>query len=898
MAKEMIISANLHEKKVAILEDGVVTEFYVERKDQNQGVVGNLYKGRVMKVLPGMQSAFVNIGLERDAFLYVSDFTEFMEEEDEIDFKETAEEQRPRKDDRRPAARGRAHPPSTVEKRIEEAETAVELEDIVEQLAEIADESGIVPPPEDEQEGEAVKVATGDAEVLPVEDLIAEAVVEPIFEKIVSEEEAEETLAEEEAEEKPRRARARRAPARSRKKEEPEPVDTGKRRRKNARPAVEEETVEEPAVEEAAEESQFERVTDEDLEQEAGELLKDAMVQEKIFERIHTAEYQTIPGRAEPEPEWRVGSFRSQLKEQTGFERVVDESAPEEESVTSLGTPVVTHFAEAIADEEEPVTPFRHIADLIPLDLIARAEEAESAIEENTETETPTQSATQAAGAEESENSESTEAIEEDRKAEVRERRGRAEFALRRGGRGRRRGPRRGGEGQDKSRAPAGEEEGEEAAPEAAAKEAEPRMEEEPARTPRPEPRRRGGPPSISDLLHEGQEVLVQIAKEPIAKKGARITSHIALPGRLLVYMPTVNHVGVSRKIPSEIERVRLKRTVAQLREREGAQGGFIARTACAGHTEQELLDDMRYLMRTWADIRKKVDRVKSPALVHRDLDLVQRILRDHLSDDFTAIRVDNDLEYARMVEFVNRVQPKLVKRVKLYTGDQPIFEKYGVQPEVDKAVKPRVWLRSGGYIVINQTEALVAIDVNTGKFVGKSDRLEDTITKTNLEAAKEIVRQIRLRDLGGIIVIDFIDMEERKNRQKVMMALQQELQSDRSPSKILSINDFGLVAITRKRVKQSLERTLCTPCPYCQGAGMVKSPQTMCFEILEQTKAISKQVGASADVMLRCSPDVAEAFRTSEKEVFEEIEAYFGGPVTIESDPNLHQEQFDFAIM
>jgi ribonuclease G len=208
------------------------------------------------------------------------------------------------------------------------------------------------------------------------------------------------------------------------------------------------------------------------------------------------------------------------------------------------------------------------------------------------------------------------------------------------------------------------------------------------------------------------------------------------------------------------------------------------------------------------------------------------------------------------------------------------------------------VWLKSGGYIVINQTEALVAIDVNTGKFVGKSDRLEDTITKTNLEAAKEIVRQIRLRDLGGIIVIDFIDMEERKNRQKVMMALQQELQSDRSPSKILSINDFGLVAITRKRVKQSLERTLCTPCPYCQGAGMVKSPQTMCFEILEQTKAISKQVGSSSDVILRCSPDVAEAFRTSEKEVFEEIEAYFGGPVTIEADPNLHQEQFDFAIM
>ena len=398
--------------------------------------------------------------------------------------------------------------------------------------------------------------------------------------------------------------------------------------------------------------------------------------------------------------------------------------------------------------------------------------------------------------------------------------------------------------------------------------------------------------------MHEGQEILVQIAKEPIAKKGARITSHMALPGRYLVYMPTVNHVGVSRKIPNEIERIRLKRLVATLREREGATGGFIARTACAGHSEQELHDDMRYLLRTWADIRKKADRVKAPSLIHRDLDLVQRILRDQVSEEYTAIRVDNEVEYARIVEFVNRVQPKLVNRVKLYTGNQPILEKYGVQPEIDKAVRPRVWLRSGGYIVINQTEALVAINVNTGKFVGKSDKLEDTITKTNLEAAKEIVRQIRLRDLGGIIVIDFIDMEERKNRQRVLISLQQELQSDRAPSKILSINDFGLMAITRKRVKQSLERTLCAPCPYCQGAGMVKSAQTMCFEILEQAKAMSKQMNGSEDVMLRVSPDVAEAFHTTEREVLEEIEAYFGTPVTIESDPHLHQEQYDFAIV
>jgi ribonuclease G len=403
--------------------------------------------------------------------------------------------------------------------------------------------------------------------------------------------------------------------------------------------------------------------------------------------------------------------------------------------------------------------------------------------------------------------------------------------------------------------------------------------------------------PVITDLLREGQEIIVQIAKEPIGQKGARITSHVALPGRYIVYMPTVDHIGVSRKIGTDEERQRLKRTLHQLRAESGAPGGFIVRTAANGCTVEELREDMQYLIRTWTDIRRRADRVKAPAIAHRDLDLVQRILRDQLSSDFTAIRVDNEFEYERIVDFVNRFAPKLVNRVKLYTKDTPILEHYGVQAEIDKAVKPRVWLKSGGYIVINQTEALVAIDVNTGKFVGKSNRLEDTIVKTNLEAAKEIVRQIRLRDLGGIIVLDFIDMEERKNRQKVMAALEQELRSDRSPSKILQFNDFGLVAITRKRVKQSLERTLCTPCPYCGGAGMVKSPQTVSYEILAEARRISKDVDHHNEVILRVNPEVAKALRGPERDVLAEIEAYLGGLVTIKSDPTVHQEQFDIAL-
>jgi len=408
--------------------------------------------------------------------------------------------------------------------------------------------------------------------------------------------------------------------------------------------------------------------------------------------------------------------------------------------------------------------------------------------------------------------------------------------------------------------------------------------------------------PAITDLLSEGQEILVQIAKEPIAKKGARITSHIAMPGRFLVYMPTVEHVGVSRKIESDTERHRLRKLIQTIRAEEDIpSGGFIVRTAGVGISEKELREDVRYLVRTWLDIRSAAEKAKAPALVHRDLDLVQRLLRDQLSDDFESIRVDSEEEYQAIVEFVNRIQPRLVRRVKLYTKDQPILEAYGVQAEIDKAIKPRVWLRSGGYLVINQTEALVAIDVNTGKFVGRgSGRLEDTITRTNLEAVDEIVRQIRLRDLGGIIVLDLIDMEERRNRQKVMQALQDALRCDKSPTKVLSFNDFGLVIMTRKRVKQSLERTLCSPCQYCQGAGLIKSPQTICYELLEEARRLAKGMNGDSEnkqITLRINPEVAKVLRSSERDVMVEIEDYLG-PIDIASDETIHQEQYDFAII
>jgi ribonuclease E len=396
--------------------------------------------------------------------------------------------------------------------------------------------------------------------------------------------------------------------------------------------------------------------------------------------------------------------------------------------------------------------------------------------------------------------------------------------------------------------------------------------------------------PAISDLLKPGQEILCQIAKEPIAKKGARITSHIALPGRFLVFMPTVSHTGVSRKIESDGERRRLKEIL--LSEKGDAAGGFIVRTAAAGASEDELRSDLRFLLNLWSDIKTRSESSKSPALIYHDLNLVERVLRDQVTDNFSAIWVDTESQYEQVLRFLQRFQPSLIRRVKLYTKETPLFEQFGITDEINKALRSKVWLKSGGSIVINQTEALVAIDINTGKFVGKTARLEDTIVKTNLDSIPEIVRQIRLRDLGGIIIIDFIDMDERKNRAKVMAALEEELKSDRAPSKVLQFNDFGLVAITRKRVKQSLERTLSTTCGICAGTGMVKSPVTVCNDIYVEMRKMSRHLDRG-DVMLRVNPEVVKQLKSSTKWL-QEMEEMVGKTILIKSDPSLHPEQFD----
>ena len=394
---------------------------------------------------------------------------------------------------------------------------------------------------------------------------------------------------------------------------------------------------------------------------------------------------------------------------------------------------------------------------------------------------------------------------------------------------------------------------------------------------------------SISDLLREGQEIVVQVSKDTIAGKGARITSHITLPGRFLVYMPTVNHIGVSRRIENEAERLRLKEMLERIRP--ATPGGFIVRTAGEQRDEDEFRADLKYLTDLWDQIRRRAEKVSAPTAIHHDLDLVLRTIRDVLSPEFKSVWVDSVDQYQRIVEFLDQIQPNLVPRVRLYRRDEPIFDDFSIEPEIAKALKSKVWLKSGGYIVINQTEALVAIDVNTGKYVGKKN-LEETVFRTNVEAAKEIVRQIRLRDLGGIIVLDFIDMEDMSNRARLFEALENEIRKDRSKTKILQISEFGLIEMTRKRVRQSLERSLTQACPYCGGSGRIKSNTTIALEIWRELMKL-RDLHEGQDVIVRVNPVVYSTLHTGDP-IFEETERNLGIHLVFKPDDSLHHEQFD----
>ncbi len=397
----------------------------------------------------------------------------------------------------------------------------------------------------------------------------------------------------------------------------------------------------------------------------------------------------------------------------------------------------------------------------------------------------------------------------------------------------------------------------------------------------------------IEDMLQEGEDVFVQVSKDSIGSKGARVTSYITLPGRYLVLMPGVEHIGVSRKILDEDERTRLKDLVSDLKP---GNFGFIIRTASEGCTEEDLKKDIDYLMLLWDNIQKKKERVHAPHLLYSDLDIALRSVRDLLGHEIEKLIIDSRQEYNKLVEFVNTYFPKLASKIEFYEGSEPIFDAYGIELEIPKALGKRVWLKSGGNIIIDQTEALTSIDVNTGKFVGKAS-LEDTIFKTNMEAVKEIAYQIRLRNLGGIIIIDFIDMEKEENRQKLFSVFQEAMSKDRAKCTILEVSELGLIQMTRKRVRESLERVLCEPCPYCDGKGFVKSPATVCYEIFMELRRIA-QTKKNCKIMITANSHVADLIYDDEREGIEAIERENGFKIIVKADRSFHQEYYEVATL
>ncbi|MBN2208162.1 MAG: Rne/Rng family ribonuclease [Candidatus Coatesbacteria bacterium] len=394
---------------------------------------------------------------------------------------------------------------------------------------------------------------------------------------------------------------------------------------------------------------------------------------------------------------------------------------------------------------------------------------------------------------------------------------------------------------------------------------------------------------SIEQLLVPGQTIVVQITKDPIGAKGARASSFVSLAGRILVLQPSIPHVGISRRIEDEEERDRLKRLAGELKP-EGM--GVIIRTLAIGKGKEEFRADIEFLMKLWQRLCKKSDTAPAPSLIYREPDPVLRTIRDFFTPDVERVVVDSEEAYQRCVEYVDNMVQGMAHRVKLFVKDTPIFDEYGIESEIQRALRPKVWLRSGGFLVIDQTEALVSIDVNTGKYVGK-ESLEETLLNINLEATKELARQLRLRDLGGIVIIDFIDMESEKNKEHVLAELANELKRDRSKTTITEISSLGLVEMTRKRVRESLERMLCERCPLCAGTGRVRSRATICYEVQREIRRVA-EFSVHKEILVRAHPSVANMLQTKSKDIIIELEKTFSKRVLINADPALHPERFD----
>lgn len=394
----------------------------------------------------------------------------------------------------------------------------------------------------------------------------------------------------------------------------------------------------------------------------------------------------------------------------------------------------------------------------------------------------------------------------------------------------------------------------------------------------------------IQDLIKDGQHLMVQVAKDPLGTKGARITTHISLPGRDVVYMPFIKHIGISRKIEDEEEKERLKKIIQKI----NPSGGVIVRTAAEGATEESLRSDIDYLDRLGKEIQKNYEKKKTAGIIHSELDVELRALRDLMSEQVTTVWVDEPEAYKKVSKFVTQLMPKYKQNIILYEEKKPLFDLYNIDLEISRALQRKVWLKSGGYIVLDEAEALVVIDVNTGSFVGKKD-LEDTILKTNLEAAKEVAHQLRIRNVGGIIIIDFIDMEKLSHREQVLAAIEEELKKDRSRANVISMSELGIVEITRKRIRPSMVKTLCEACSYCDGKGYIKRKATIANEIfrdLEREASIKEHKNKS--LIVHCHADIVDWIYEEENETLEYLESRFGYNLAFKIEQSYHLEQYE----
>jgi len=396
-------------------------------------------------------------------------------------------------------------------------------------------------------------------------------------------------------------------------------------------------------------------------------------------------------------------------------------------------------------------------------------------------------------------------------------------------------------------------------------------------------------PPPIEDILTEGKEILVQVIKDPIGSKGARISSHISLPGRYLVFLPALNTIGISRRIIDTDERSRLSDIIEKIKP---DNDGFIIRTASENASEEELAMDMEFLIKLWETLQKRTGSAPVPGFIHEELSISLRAIRDLYSRNVKKVTVDSRTAHKNILEFVDTFSPQLKFCVELYEGEDPIFDAYGIELEISRALGKRIWLKSGGYIVIEETEALVAIDVNTGKYVGKGNQ-DDTIFKTNLEALKEIAYQIRLRNLGGIIIIDFIDMARKSDRETILDAIKDALDKDRTKTHVLGMSELGLVQMTRKRVRENLSGLMCDPCPYCEGRGLIKSLQTICYDIVRGIKREASSTAADR-ICVMAHPDIVSFLYDEERYDIELLEKTINKKIIIKASGTFHHEKFE----